>query len=116
MPTRGLRALAILTLGLSVLLAPMLPAFASLAQATDDAAAHAGHEGMRGPATSAPDHGEAHENCNDHCCLACTMHFVNIAAPWLGPGYTRSVQTPVAQHYHPYAVITPPDRPPRSLG
>lgn len=113
MPNASLRIFAFLALALSLLFAPVLPAFATVAMSGAHVGEHAGHGAKH--VAPADEQGSAHENCNDHCCLACTMHFVSVAVPSLGSDYSSSGPIPSVQHFNPYGIVSPPDRPPRSL-
>lgn len=114
---RSLRLRIVLAVSLCVAFVPVLPALAAPGTAGHDHPAHAGHPPAPDP-VPADDAGVPtykHDYCNDHCCLACTMHVVGTAAFVADRPDGRSLQVAAVRHYHPYRLITPPERPPRYL-
>jgi cobyrinic acid a,c-diamide synthase len=112
--SRGLSLL----LSLVLVLAPVVPAFAFVAESGDARAAHAFHDGK----ADISDHA-SHEqtSCAQHdscagqdrdCCAHCFGLVSLVQAAYL---HSHPVQTPVLSQLHSLVLVTSPDRPPRFL-
>ncbi|HEX9812237.1 MAG TPA: hypothetical protein VGA88_09140 [Burkholderiales bacterium] len=103
-------------LAISIVFAPMVPAFAA---SKIDAGRHAAHAPMHDAGEISGDpvqpNSGKHLNCYGHCCLACGMSIVDVPIVPSGAGRARSVQTPTVQRLHPHPLVTVPHRPPRTL-
>ncbi len=107
-----------LLLSLVLILAPVLPSFAFVAQSGDAPAAHAFHNGQ-GEMSNHASHEQTscaqHDFCNGQCCASCAQCS---GAVFLGQTVEiplHPIQTPVLNELHSFFLITSPDRPPRSI-
>lgn len=106
-----------LLLSLTLVLAPVVPAFAFVSHAADTHAVHAFHDSDQASAEVHADPKESpcaqHDSCNGQCCASCAQCS---GAVLLAPSVhlpSHPVQTPVLNQLHPFFLATSPDRPPR---
>ena len=110
--SRGLSLL----LSLVLVLAPVVPVFAFVAESDDAHAAHTFHDGK----ADISDHAShkqtpcaQHDSCagqDRDCCAHCFGLVSLVQAAYL---HSHPVQTPVLNQLHPFFPTTSPDRPPR---
>jgi hypothetical protein len=116
---RLVRGLSLL-LSLVLVLAPVLPAFASVAKSGEAHAVHVSHgHDHRADGPSGADHHSTtctqHDSSVGHdrdCCAHCFGLVPLVQAVYFPP---HPVQTPVLKALHSFFLITSPDRPPRSF-
>ncbi|MBI3777643.1 MAG: hypothetical protein HY274_01805 [Gammaproteobacteria bacterium] len=108
--TRGLSLL----LSLVLVLAPVMPVFASIAQSGEAHAVHVAHDGdLRADDPETDHHSKSctqHDSSVGQCCAHC-FGLVSLVQSAYFPSHP--VQTPVLNQLHPFFLITSPDRPPR---
>ncbi len=106
-------------LALSVAVAPVFPAFASVWKNADSQTIHAEHADAHATVTPPADLSQSpcdkHDNCNGYCCATCAQCFTAMVVAPIEIARARSIQTPTVRRFHPHSVVATPHRPPRVL-